>query len=262
MEGDVAFSPFLELPVELLDIILNFMEPKEILATVSTCKYLYSRFFLNQDFWKKLHLSQYGKPLFPDAENRTWFENFKITHRSQFVWMTCARGLVIHRDAKVVFRSDADGLSIGSLEIKPTEKGIFEWVIQLFGQSDYVYLGVVTDEFRQIMHESINNSRNCKFGWIYKYDGKRMTENVDEKFARPFGMSPRIGVRVDRSENKISFFLNGESLGVFFDNLTKTKNLRPFISIGNNRVAARIESCGKDADYKEDWSHLLSKSLY
>lgn len=94
---------------------------------------------------------------------------------------------------------------------------------------------------------------NARNAWMYKYDGRRMSAKVDNIFDQGFHSYQRVGVRLNKDESSIYFFLDGKLLGKAFDDLPSNQPLYPFVSIGNSRVAVKIEICSKDAENQENF---------
>ena len=121
----------------------------------------------------------------------------------------------------------------------------------IFSSENCVYKGhwcyevtLITNGLFQIGFSQLNTLCNRTSGVgdgldSYAYDGYRITSwnKNQKKYGKPWDIGDVIGVAIDLEERTIEYFLNGEKLGIAFENIQVGENIAyfPSLTFSNNQ---------------------------
>jgi Ca2+-binding EF-hand superfamily protein/predicted nucleic acid-binding Zn-ribbon protein len=116
--------------------------------------------------------------------------------------------------------SESDYMIVGNMSASPGVSTY--WEVESWSQEgDAFYVGAVADTNSTEVHGHT--------GWMLRNDGFLFNsgQQVSEQYCKPFGHNAHVGVLLDLRLGQITFFLNSESLGVAFKNVSGT--VRPAV---------------------------------
>eukprot|EP00823_Brevimastigomonas_motovehiculus_P005408 TRINITY_DN397_c0_g1_i1.p1 TRINITY_DN397_c0_g1~~TRINITY_DN397_c0_g1_i1.p1 ORF type:complete len:667 (-),score=253.19 TRINITY_DN397_c0_g1_i1:116-2116(-) len=139
-----------------------------------------------------------------------------------FVWQYVSNGLTVEDSGLRVTNNESEAVANvarGSLEMAP-KSGVYYWEVAVrdANESSILAIGVCTAS------ASLETplGQHARASWAYRNTGVRLFNSLSKQYADRYGTGDVVGCRYDSDKGQLGFYLNKQSLGTCFFNITDT----------------------------------------